>query len=167
MTTIKIFFLQIRALFFQFPKKGKVDITTHPSPLTPWLRACSESYQVLMLKFPAPGASLFPLPSLSNFNLAKWSHFRHRPYHIFYQFPYFVLPIRPQAATSIGYTKPYAKPSQSSLLLTYIQIIILMAQTLYPPISWVWRVASQSKLDNMVNNSSLFSTKYAEFSTNW
>ena len=146
-------------------RQGRRD---HP-PLSPALelRACSESYQTLMLQFPTPGASLFPWPSLSNFNLAKWSHLRRRPYHILYQFPYFVLPIRPQATTSIGYTKPYAKPSHSSLLLTYIQIIILVAQTRYPPKSWVWRVASQSKLDNMVNNSSLFNTKYAEFSTNW
>ena len=132
MTTIKIFFLQIRALFFQFPKKGKADIATHPSPLTLWLRACSQSYRILMLKFPTPKASLFPLPSLSGFNLAGWGHLRRRPYRILYQFPYFVLPIRPRATTSIGYTKPYANPSQSSLLLTYIQIIILMAQTCYP-----------------------------------
>ena len=42
----------------------------------------------------------------------------------FIGFPIFSYPIWPHTTTSIGYTKPYAKPSQSHLLSRYMQIII-------------------------------------------
>ena len=37
----------------------------------------------------------------------------------FISFPTFSYPFRPQATTSIGYTKPYVNPIKSNLLITY------------------------------------------------
>ena len=39
-------------------------------------------------------------------------------------FPILSYAIRPHATTGIGYTKPYANPSQSSLISSYIKIIV-------------------------------------------
>ena len=46
-------------------------------------------------------------------------------------------PIRPQATTSIGYTKPYKKPSQLNLLSSFIQIMITYGSNTLPIKSWV------------------------------
>ena len=43
---------------------------------------------------------------------------------LFIGFPILSFPIQPNATTSIGYTKPYDKPSQSKLLSSCLQIII-------------------------------------------
>ena len=45
-------------------------------------------------------------------------------YHFPITFPILSYPIPPHATTSIGYIKPYAKPSQSNVLSSYIHIII-------------------------------------------
>ena len=42
----------------------------------------------------------------------------------FIGFPILSYPIRPHSITCIGYTKPYAKPSQTNSLSSYIQIVI-------------------------------------------
>ena len=47
-------------------------------------------------------------------------------------FPIFSYNIRTHATTSIGYTKSYAKPSQSNLLSSYIQIIITFGSNTLP-----------------------------------
>ena len=78
-------------------------------------------------------------------------------------------PIRPQATTGIGYTKSYINPSPSNLLSSYIQIMIPYGSNTLPIKQKAdsLRTASSSNLDNMVNNSPNFKTKYAEFSTKW
>ena len=74
-------------------------------------------------------------------------------------FPY---PIWPHATTSIGYTKPYAKPSQ----LNQYHNTLWAKYAAHQKVESL-RAASISKVDNTVNNSSIFNTKYAEFSTKW
>ena len=77
-------------------------------------------------------------------------------------------PIRPRATKSIGYTKPYTKPSQSKTLSSSIQIIILYESNTVPiKKAEFLRVASLSKLENTVNNKCIFNTKYAESSAKW
>ena len=77
-------------------------------------------------------------------------------------------PIWPRATTSIGYTKSYIKPSQSNLLSNYIQIVdTLWVKHATHQNDESLRTASPSNLGDIVNNSSNFSTKYAEFSTKW
>ena len=80
----------------------------------------------------------------------------------FISFLIFPYPIWPHATTSIGYTKPYAKPSQ---LNQYHNTLWAKYATHQKAESL--RAASISKVDNTVNNSSIFNTKYAEFSTKW
>ena len=74
-------------------------------------------------------------------------------------------PIQPHVITSIGQTKPYAKPSQSNLLSIYIQIIIPYGSNMLniKKLSHQ-RAASLLKLENTVNNNSISNAKYAEFS---
>ena len=79
-------------------------------------------------------------------------------------------PILPQATTSIGNTKSY--------IYIYIYIYKFVIK-LYTDHDTLWvkqathqnaeslRTSSPSNLDNMVNNSSIVNTKYAEFSTKW
>ena len=79
-------------------------------------------------------AHLLPLsPFLSNFTLANWTPLQPPPPSplfntilIIYFTGFSNLPYTPgpQATTSIKYTKPYAKPSQSHLLSIYSQIIM-------------------------------------------
>ena len=51
---------------------------------------------------------------------------------LFIGFPILPYLIWPHATTSIGYTKPYAKPSQLNLLSSYIKIIILYGANTLP-----------------------------------
>ena len=77
-------------------------------------------------------------------------------------------PTQPRATKSIGYTKPYTKPSQSKTLSSSIQIIILYESNTVPiKKAEFLRVASLSKLENTVNNKCIFNTKYAESSAKW
>ena len=85
----------------------------------------------------------------------------------FFGFPISPYPGQPYAA-SIGYTKAYAKPSQSNLLSCYIQIIKPYWGEKYNHTKVEsLRAASLSKLDNVVNSNSIFNTNCAEFSTKW
>ena len=90
----------------------------------------------------------------------------------FIGFSIYFYPIRRHATKSIGYTKPYTKPSQSSyiqiILSSYIQIIILYQSNTVPiKKAELLRAASLSKLENTVNNKCIFNTKYAESSAKW
>ena len=98
---------------------------------------------------------------------------------LFFGFPISPYPIQPYAA-SIGYTKAYAKPSQSNLLSAYAKpsqsnLLSCYIKTIKPYVGEKCnhtkieslRAASLSKLDNVVNSSSVFNTKCAEFSTKW
>ena len=80
----------------------------------------------------------------------------------FIGFPILSYSMQPHA-TNIGYTKPYAKQNQPSLLSSYIQIIIPYCSNTLP----ISRAISLSKLGNTVNNNSIFNTKCVEFSTKW
>ena len=51
---------------------------------------------------------------------------------LFITFPIFSYNIRTHTTTGIGYTKPYAKPSQSNLLSIYIQITITYESNTLP-----------------------------------
>ena len=57
----------------------------------------------------------------------------------FIGFPIFSYPIRAHAPTGIGYTKAYARSSQSNLSSSYIQIIILYGSNTLPSKSWVFK----------------------------
>ena len=113
---------------------------------------------------PLPYISLLPSPSLSNFALEKRNLSIAILIMLFFGFPIFPYPIQPHA-TSIGYTKAYAKTRQSNPLSCYIQIIKpYMGQTHIHQKADSLSAASLSKLDNMVNSKSIFNTKCLEFS---
>ena len=80
----------------------------------------------------------------------------------FIGFPILSYSMQPHA-TNIGYTKPYAKQNQPSLLSSCIQIIMPDCSNTLP----ISRAISLSKLGNTVNNNSIFNTKSVEFSTKW
>ena len=85
---------------------------------------------------------------------------------VFMGFPTLSYLMQPRA-TLIGYTKPNSNPSQSNLLSNYIQINTLTVKHSTCQKSEPLRAASLSKLDNTVNNNSIFNTKCGEFSTKW
>ena len=118
--------------------------------------------QILILQHPIPVSSLLLSPSLSNFALENWNP----------SCSFLVLLPRPtlfnHMPTSIGYTKSYAKPSQSSLLLCHIQIIKpYKSQTHIHQKAKFLKAASLSKLNNMVNTNSISNTKCVEYSIKW
>ena len=92
----------------------------------PWIKIIpvrSDPSQILMLRFPIPRASsltifvkFYPSQLRPLFNTI--------PIMFFIDFPILSYPIQPHATTSIGYTRPYGKPSQSNLLSSCILIII-------------------------------------------
>ena len=96
----------------------------------------SDPSQILILQFPIPRASLPPSPSLSNFTLANWNHSSTQSlsFLIIFFIGFLILfyPIRPHATTFIEYTKPYANPSQSDLISSYMQVIMLYGSNTLP-----------------------------------
>ena len=60
------------------------------------------------------------------------------------------LSIWSQANASVGYTKPYTKPSQSNIISRYIQIIMPHESNTLPIKKLSLRAASLSNLDNTV-----------------
>ena len=70
----------------------------------------------MILQLPIRRTSLPPSPYLSSFTLANWNPLQQKPRHVLHRFQYFLYSIRPQATTSIWYTKSYIKPRQSNLL---------------------------------------------------
>ena len=119
----------------------------------------SDLSQILILQYPFSRASMFSLPFLPNFTLACWNPF-------FISFSILSYPMPPRA-TLIGYTKPNAKPSQSDLLSSYIQTNTFSVKHDTYQKSQSLRPVSLSKLDNTVNNNSIFNIKCAGFSTKW
>ena len=100
--------------------------------------------------------------------LASSNPLQHKPHHVLRRFQYCVLLHLTKSHQSIGYTKSYIKPSQSNLLSNYIQIVdTLWVKHATHQNDESLRTASPSNLGDIVNNSSNFSTKYAEFSTKW
>ena len=79
----------------------------------------SDPFQILILQYPVPRAALFPSTSLSNFTLANWNPSSTQPSACSIE----SYPMQTHV-TIIGYNKPNAKPSQSNLWYSYIQIII-------------------------------------------
>ena len=113
---------------------------------------------------PLPYISLLPSPSLSNFALEKRNLSIAILIMLFFGFPIFPYPIQPHA-TSIGYTKAYAKTRQSNPLSCYIQIIKpYIGQTHIHQKADSLSATSLSKFDNMVNSKSIFNTTCVEFS---
>ena len=80
----------------------------------------------------------------------------------FIGFPILAYAIWPQAATSIGYTKPI-----KSVIKLYTDHDTLFVKHGTHQKAESLRAASVSNLDNMVNSSSTFNTKYSEFYTKW
>ena len=74
----------------------------------------------------------------------------------FIEFPILFNSIWPRATTSIGYTKPYAKP-----IKLYTDHNTLLVKQATHKKTQSFRAASLSKLDNTFNNNSIFNTKYA------
>ena len=89
----------------------------------------SDTSQILILQYPIPSAFLPPSSFPSNFTLANWKPY---PHHVFHRFPYLILAHWQHATKSIWYTKPYASPSQSNFLSSYIRIIITYGSNLLP-----------------------------------
>ena len=116
---------------------------------------------------------ILPQPAKTFFNinlimLASSNPLQHKPHHVLRRFQYCVLLHLTKSHQSIGYTKSYIKPSQSNLLSNYIQIVdTLWVKHATHQNDESLRTASPSNLGDIVNNSSNFSTKYAEFSTKW
>ena len=92
---------------------------------------------------------------------------QHTHCHVLHQFSYFPDLIWPHA-TIIGYTKPYAKP----MLIKFIVKLytnhntLLVKHATYQKAESL-RGGSLSKLDNIVNNNSIFNTECPELSTKW
>ena len=86
--------------------------------------SCSDPSQILILHFPTPDASLPPSPSVKFYSSQLKSLFNTILSMFFMSFPTLPYRIWPHATISIGYIKPCVKPSQSSVLSSYIQIII-------------------------------------------
>ena len=84
----------------------------------------SDPSQIMMLQFSIPRASLLSSPCLWNFTLVYWSPFSAIFIIFFIGLPILSYHIQPQPTTSIGYTKPCEKRSQSNLLSNYMQVII-------------------------------------------
>ena len=79
----------------------------------------SDPSQILVLQYPTRTASLPPSSFLSNFTLKLKPLFNAIPIMFSIGYLIFSYTIRPHA-TIIEYAKPYAKPSQSNLLSSYI-----------------------------------------------
>ena len=120
---------------------------------------CSDPSQILMLQFSTPVALLPPLPSLSRFTLANWNPLQHNTYHVLHRFPYFFLPhltIR-YHEYRIHQTICQAKSIKCIIKLYTDHNILCVKHATH-------QKAESSKLDNTVNNNSIFNTKYAGFS---
>ena len=90
----------------------------------------------MILQHPISRPSLSPSPSL-----------HHNLIMLFIGFSILSYPIW-SYATSIGYAKPYVKPSHSNLFSSYIQIINIsfMGQKRYPSKSWVFKIRLSFKV---------------------
>ena len=128
----------------------------------------SDPSQILILQFPIPRAFLPPSPSLSNFNLANWNSPQHNPHHVLHQFPFLFLPNLTtsycqywiyQIIRKAKLFKCVSKLHKNHNSLWIIHATHQKANSLRAP--------SLSKLDNMLNNSSIFDKKYAEVLTKW
>ena len=113
-------------------------------------------YYNLPYNLPFLPPSLF----LPKFAITNWNSLQNNPY----RFPYFVL-----THSTTCHHKYWLY--QTIWQVKPIKFII----KLYPDDNKLWakqkaeslRTVSPSKLDNTVNNNSIFNTKYAEFSTKW
>ena len=92
---------------------------------------------------------------------------QHNPHYILHHFPYFVLP---NLTTSHKYwiyqTICQANPLKFIIKLYTDHKNLCVKHATHQKAESL-RAASLSKLGNIVNNKSVFNTKYAEFSTNW
>ena len=96
--------------------------------------------------------------------------FQHNLYHVLYWFLYFVLPhsTRRHHKYLIYQAICRSKTIKSDIRLYTDHNSFNMGQTHYLSKRWVFkRSFSLSNLDNTVNKNSIFSTKYAEYSTKW
>ena len=115
----------------------------------------------ILLNLPSPS------PSPSNFALANWNSLQHNPHHVLHWFLYFVQPHWTTSHLKYWIYRTICKVKQIKFKIKlYIQIIILYGSNTLP-IKKLRRAATLSKLDNMVNSNSIFTTKYAGFSTKW
>ena len=79
-------------------------------------------------------------------------------------FPFLSYPIRPNTTTSIGYTKPHAKPSQSNLSSSCKQIIIPYGSNTLPIKKPELLITSSlSNLANTVNRGNICSSTSVNF----
>ena len=122
----------------------------------------------MILQLPIRRTSLPPPPYLSNFILSNWNPLQHKSHHILHRFHYFVLL---NSTTSHHKYWIYqiiykAKPIRF-VIKPYTDHNILWVKHATHQKAKSLRNVSPSNLDNMVNNSSNFKAKYAEFSTKW
>ena len=109
-----------------------------------------------------------PSPSLPNFTLANWNHLQYNPHHVLHRFPYFFLR---HSTTSHHkywiYQAIYkAKPIEFVIKLYTDHDTLFVKHGTHQKAEPL-KTASLSDLDNMVNSSSTFNTKYSEFYTKW
>ena len=112
----------------------------------------------MILQLPIRRTSL-PTSSLSNFTWGNWNPLQHTSHHFLHRFQYFVLP---HSTTSNHEYWIYQIIYKAKPIKLVIKLYI-DHDTWWVKHATHQKAASPSNLDNMVNNSSNFNTKYAEF----
>ena len=126
----------------------------------------SDPSQILIVQYPIPRVCLPPSPPLSNFYSTE-TPLQHNPYvHVLLRFPYFVLPHSIARHYKSGRYQIIcqSKPIKFNIKL-YTDHNALWVKHATHQIVGSLRAVSLSKLDNTVNNNSIFNTKYGGFST--
>ena len=116
----------------------------------------------MILLLPIRRTSLPTSSSLSNFTWGNWNPLQHNSHHVLHRFQYFVLS---HSTTS------HHKYWIYQIIYEGKPIKLIIKLHIDHDTWWVkhanhQKAASPSNLENMVNNSSNFNTKYAEFLQN-
>ena len=93
---------------------------------------------------------------------------QHNTYHVLHRFPYFALPHSTTRCHKywIYQTMCQDKPIKCIIKLYTYHNILLVNSATHEKAESLW-ANSLSKLDNTVNNKSIFNTRYAGFSAKW
>ena len=131
-------------------------------------KSSSDPSEILILQFPIPRALCLSHHLCQILPQPTETPLQHNPHHVLHRFPYFVLP-----DSTTRYHKYWiyqtiweAQPIKSIVKL-YTDHNTLWVKHATHQKAESLRATSLSKLDNNVNNSSMFNTKYAQYFTKW
>ena len=112
---------------FEIPDNKNIEKLFSKYELLPLDQAHSsyDASQILILQFPIQTFRTSLTISIKFLHIQLKPFFKTILIMLFIGFPILSYAIQPRATTGIGYSKPYANPSQSSLISSYIKIMKL------------------------------------------